>query len=50
MPSDGAGRLLVAVDGEQIRGLLVTVLRAEGYTVDGAADRAAVASLIDRRA
>ena len=40
-------RVLVAVDDEQARGLLVTVLRADGYSVDGAADRAAVASLID---
>jgi CheY-like chemotaxis protein len=43
-------RLLVAVDDEHARGLLVTVLRAEGYTVDGARDRAEAARLIARNA
>ena len=40
----------MAVDDEHARGLLVTVLRAEGYTVDGARDRAEAARLIDRNA
>ncbi|HEY7868461.1 MAG TPA: response regulator [Methylomirabilota bacterium] len=46
----GPARILVAVDDEHARGLLVTVLRAEGYTVDGARDRAEAARLIDRNA
>jgi CheY-like chemotaxis protein len=45
-----AARILVAVDDEHARGLLVTVLRAEGYAVDGARDRAEAARLIDRNA
>jgi CheY-like chemotaxis protein len=41
-------RLLVVVDDEIARGLLVTVLRAHGHTVDAAADRTEALSLIDR--
>ena len=43
-------RLLVVMDDEIARGLLVTVLRAHGHTVDAAADRAEALRLIDRHA
>jgi CheY-like chemotaxis protein len=43
-------RLLVVMDDEHARGLLVAVLRADGYTVDAAATRADALSLIDRHA
>ena len=43
-------RLLVVMDDEHARGLLVAVLRADGYTVDAAATRADAVSLIDRHA
>jgi CheY-like chemotaxis protein len=43
-------RLLVVMDDEIARGLLVTVLRALGHTVDAAADRAEAVRLIDRHA
>jgi CheY-like chemotaxis protein len=43
-------RLLVVMDDELARGLLVAVLRADGYTVDPAATRAEALSLIDRHA
>jgi CheY-like chemotaxis protein len=43
-------RLLVLMDDEQARGLLVAVLRSDGYTVDAAATRAEGLSLIDRHA
>ena len=45
-----AARLLVVMDDEHARGLLVAVLRADGYTVDTAATRAEALSLIDRHA
>jgi CheY-like chemotaxis protein len=45
-----AARLLVVMDDEHARGLLVAVLRADGYTVDAAAARADALSLIDRHA
>jgi CheY-like chemotaxis protein len=44
------GRLLVVMDDEHARGLLVAVLRSDGYTVDAAASRAEALSLIDRHA
>ena len=44
------GRLLVVMDDEHARGLLVAVLRSDGYTVDPAATRAEALSLIDRHA
>jgi len=44
------GRLLVVMGDEQARGVLVSVLRADGYTVDAAATRADALSLIDRHA
>jgi len=43
-------RLLVVMDDEPARGLLVAVLRAEGYTVDAAATGADALRLIDRHA
>ena len=43
-------RLLVVMDDEHARGLLVAVLRAEGYAVDAAASRGEGLSLIDRHA
>jgi CheY-like chemotaxis protein len=43
-------RLLVAMDDEHVRGLLVAVLRADGYTVDAAATGADALSLVDRHA
>jgi len=43
-------RLLVVMDDEHARGLLVAVLRADGYTVDAAGTRAEALSLIDRHA
>jgi CheY-like chemotaxis protein len=43
-------RLLVVMDDEHARGLLVAVLRADGYAVDAAATRADAVSLIDRHA
>ena len=46
----GSPRLLVVVDDEIARGLLVTVLRAHGHTVDAAGDRAEALRLIDRHA
>ena len=45
-----AARLLVVMDDEHARGLLVAVLRADGYPVDAAATRAEALSLIDRHA
>jgi CheY-like chemotaxis protein len=45
-----AARLLVMMDDEHARGLLVAVLRADGYPVDAAATRAEALSLIDRHA
>ena len=45
-----AGRLLVVMDDERARGLLVAVLRADGYLVDAAASRAEAVGLIDRHA
>jgi len=45
-----AARLLVVMEDEHARGLLVAVLRADGYTVDAAATRADALSLIDRHA
>jgi len=44
----GAARLLVVMDDEHARGLLVAVLRADGYPVDAAGSRAEALSLIDR--
>jgi CheY-like chemotaxis protein len=41
-------RLLIVMDDEVIRGLLVTVLRAHGHTVDAAATRAEALGLIGR--
>lgn len=46
----GPGRLLVVMDDEQARGVLVSVLRADGYTVDAAATPADGLRLIDRNA
>jgi CheY-like chemotaxis protein len=46
----GLTRLLVVMDDEHARGLLVAVLRADGYTVDPAATSADALSLIDRHA
>jgi CheY-like chemotaxis protein len=46
----GASRLLVVMDDEHARALLVAVLRADGYLVDAAATRAAAVGLIDRHA
>jgi two-component system, NarL family, capsular synthesis sensor histidine kinase RcsC len=43
-------RLLVVMNDEHVRGLLVAVLRADGYTVDAAATQADALSLIDRHA
>jgi len=43
-----AARLLVVMDDEHARGLLVAVLRADGYRVDAAGSRAEALSLIDR--
>lgn len=43
-------RLLVVMDDEHARGLLVAVLRADGYAVDAAPTRADAVSLIDRHA
>jgi CheY-like chemotaxis protein len=45
-----AGRLLVVMDDEHARALLVAVLRADGYLVDAAATRAEAVALIDRHA
>jgi CheY-like chemotaxis protein len=45
-----AARLLVVMDDEHACGLLVAVLRADGYAVDAAATRAEALSLIDRHA
>jgi two-component system capsular synthesis sensor histidine kinase RcsC len=45
-----APRILVVVDDEHARARLVSVLRADGHTVDGAADRAQALDLIDRHA
>jgi CheY-like chemotaxis protein len=45
-----APRLLVVEEDEHARGLLTTVLRADGYAVDAAADRAQALDLIDRHA
>lgn len=45
-----APRILVVVDDEHARALLVSVLRADGHTVDAAADRAQALDLIDRHA
>jgi len=45
-----AARLLVVMDDEHARGLLVAVLRADGYPVDAAATRPEALSLIDRHA
>jgi len=42
-----AARILVVVDDEHARGLLVAVLRADGYTVDAAATRAEALGRID---
>jgi CheY-like chemotaxis protein len=44
----GASRLLVVMDDEHTRALLVAVLRADGYRVDASATRAAAVRLIDR--
>jgi len=44
------GRLLVVMDDEHARGLLVAVLRSDGYKADAAATRAEALSLIDRHA
>jgi CheY-like chemotaxis protein len=46
----GPARLLVVMDDEQARGVLVSVLRADGYTVDAAATPADGLRLIDRNA
>lgn len=46
----GPGRLLVVMDDEQARGVLVSVLRADGYTVDAVATPADGLRLIDRNA
>ena len=43
-------RLLVVMNDEHVRGLLVAVLRADGHTVDAAATHAEALSLIDRHA
>ena len=43
-------RLLVVMDDEQARGVLASVLRADGYTVDAAATPADGLRLIDRNA
>jgi CheY-like chemotaxis protein len=45
-----AARLLIVMDDEHARGLLVTVLRADGYMVDAAATCADALGLIDRHA
>jgi len=45
-----APRILVVVDDEHARGLLVAVLRADGHTVDAAADRAETRRMIDLHA
>ena len=51
MTTRGSGaRLLVVMDDESARGLLVAVLRADGYPVDVAATRAEALGLIDRHA
>lgn len=46
----GPARLLIVMDDEQARGVLVSVLRADGYTVDAAATPADGLRLIDRNA
>ncbi len=43
-------RILVVVDDEHARGLLVAVLRADGHAVDAAANRAEALSAIARHA
>ncbi len=48
--SGRSARLLVVMNDEHVRGLLVAVLRADGYTVDAAATRADALRLIDRHA
>lgn len=45
-----SARILVVVDDEHARGLLVAVLRADGHAVDAAANRAEALSAIDRHA
>ncbi len=45
-----APRILVVEDDEHARGLLVTVLRAHGHTVDAAATRPEAERLIDQHA
>ncbi|HSL50198.1 MAG TPA: response regulator [Candidatus Deferrimicrobiaceae bacterium] len=45
-----SSRILVVVDDEHARGLLVAVLRADGHAVDAAANRAEALSAIDRHA
>jgi CheY-like chemotaxis protein len=42
-------RILVITDDEHARGVLTTVLRADGHTVDMAADRAQAVGLIEGR-
>jgi CheY-like chemotaxis protein len=42
-------RILVITDDEQARGVLAAVLRADGHTVDVAADRSQAVGLIEAR-
>jgi len=50
MPDLGARpRILVIADDEQARGVLAAVLRADGHTVDVAADRGQAVGLIEAR-
>ena len=44
-----AARLLVVMDDEHARGLLVAVLRSDGYPVDAAGTRAEALGLIVAR-
>ena len=41
-------RILVIAEDEQARGLLTSVLRADGHAVDAAADRTEAMALIDQ--